>query len=110
MFLTTFQGTFISFMTFFALNKEKITSLQRFLEAQERDEKEKNHQKLAPGAGLAEPGAEASDGCAIAQDWLSLAQWPQMAAQWRKEHGAWRQREKKPYKGLRSFDGEELFL
>jgi hypothetical protein len=33
-----------------------------------------------------------------------------MAAQWRKEHGAWRQREKKPYKGLRSFDGEELFL
>jgi hypothetical protein len=39
MFLTTFQGIVISFMLFSALNKEEIESLQRFLEAQEREEK-----------------------------------------------------------------------
>jgi hypothetical protein len=32
-------------MAFSALNKEEIVSLQRFLEAQEREEKVKNHQK-----------------------------------------------------------------
>ncbi|KAK2429544.1 hypothetical protein QL285_027973 [Trifolium repens] len=39
-FLTIFQGTFISFMVFSALNEEEITSLQRFLEAQEKRRKE----------------------------------------------------------------------
>jgi hypothetical protein len=35
-------------MLFSASNKEEIVSLQRFLEAQEREEKvKKNHQKLA---------------------------------------------------------------
>jgi hypothetical protein len=52
MFLTAFHGTFISFMTFSALNKEKIALLQRFLDAQEREEKEKNHLQMAPGAGI----------------------------------------------------------
>ena len=47
MFLTTFQDTFISFMTFSVLNKEKIASLPRLLEAQGREEKEKNHKEAA---------------------------------------------------------------
>jgi hypothetical protein len=48
MFLTTFQGTFSSFMAVSVLNKEEIASLQRLLEAQERKEKEKNNHQLAP--------------------------------------------------------------
>ncbi|KAK2441537.1 hypothetical protein QL285_012825 [Trifolium repens] len=36
-------------MLFPAFNKEKIELLQRFLEAQEREEKEKNDLQVAPG-------------------------------------------------------------
>jgi hypothetical protein len=46
-FLTTFQDIFSSFMAFSVLNKEKIASLPRLLEAQEREEKEKNHKEAA---------------------------------------------------------------
>jgi hypothetical protein len=53
-------------MLFPAFNKEKIELLQRFLEAQEREEKEKNDLQVAPGRRRPEPGAEASDSCAIA--------------------------------------------
>jgi hypothetical protein len=46
-FLTTFQDIFSSFIAFSVLNKEKIASLPRLLEAQEREEKEKNHKEAA---------------------------------------------------------------
>ncbi|KAK2394891.1 hypothetical protein QL285_056675 [Trifolium repens] len=101
MFLTTFQGTFSSFMAVSVLNKEEIASLQRLLEAQERKEKEKNNHQLAP--------------------------WRRKAAQWRRtlwslrsgarELAPWRRREEKPYKfrfnsekGLQNFTAEELFF
>jgi hypothetical protein len=75
MFLTTFQGTFSSFMAFSVLNKEKIASLPRSLEAQEREEKEKkNHKRLRSGAE------------------------PRIAAQWRRVLAPWRRHVEKPYK------------
>jgi hypothetical protein len=74
-------------MLFSASNKEEIVSLQRFLEAQEREEKvKKNHQKLALyGARKMKLGARLSACCAMAQGKWSKAQKPQMAAPWRKE-------------------------
>jgi hypothetical protein len=54
-------------MVLSASNKEEKVSLQRFLEAQEREERVKNHKKLAQGRRLAEPGAKASDACAMAE-------------------------------------------
>jgi hypothetical protein len=54
-------------MLFSASNKEEIVSLQRFLEAQEREEKVKNHQKLALWRKKLELGAGLSACCAMAR-------------------------------------------
>jgi hypothetical protein len=78
MFLTTFQGTFSSFMAISVLNKEKIASLPRLLEAQEREEKEK---KITRGCAIAQAG------CAVEQ---SLGSLRYGAGFWRYGAGTWK--------------------